>query len=187
MNFLGLWPGGWANERLMTMFYALTLFYGVTWTVKGTSWWQLKQRSDTAPALSVDCLACYGELFNWIFLITICEEGEREWQSSWTMNAIRTVYRQNKRITSMRDCLTRMRKEGGFLCIWFLQLRTLMIHMENTKAIDQMLMLVFIAIELIDNVSRVSNESPFSSCSKAVHPWDRSQPLSGILQLLPLV
>lgn len=39
-----------------------------------------------------------------------------------------------------------------------------------TKAIDQMLMLVFIAIELIDNVSRVSNESPFSSCSKAVHP-----------------
>ena len=133
MIFLGLWPGGWANQRLMTMFYALTLFYGVTWTVKGTSWWQLKQRSDTAPALSVDCLACYGELFNWIFLITICEEGEREWQSSWTMNAIRTVYRQNKRITSKRDCLTRMRKEGGFLCIWFLQLRTLMIHMELPK------------------------------------------------------
>ena len=96
MIFLGLWPGGWANQRLMTMFYALTPFYGVTWTVKGTSWWQLKQRSDTAPALSVECLACYGELFNWIFLITICEEGEREWQSSWTMNAIRTVYRRTR-------------------------------------------------------------------------------------------
>ena len=112
------------NPRLMTMFYVATLLHGVTWTVKGTSWWQLKQRlvtrlrycsciMDRTPVLE----SFWIEHQKWRHMTRMIGD----WQTSWIINTMGWYIRgTDKKITSKRLLhrdATRMRKaSGGKVC-----------------------------------------------------------------------
>ena len=79
------------NPRLMTMFYVATLLHGVTWTVKGTSCWQLKQRLVTRLRYC-SCIMDWTPVLEsfwiehrwWQYMMRMIGD----WQTSWIMNTM---------------------------------------------------------------------------------------------------
>ena len=181
---------GDTNQRLMTMFLGRVFLNGVTWTVKGTSWWQLKQRlvtrlrycsciMDRTPVLE----SFWIEHQKWRHMTRMIGD----WQTSWIINTMGWYIRgTDKKITSKRLLhrdATRMRKaSGGKVChnFRFKKRKTCYADDPWSYYIGQFIWLttqLWLLKETYGGSLPAGGPILCSSCSKAGHPWDRTTAL----------